>query len=78
MVLGGICLVFNQSIILVRQAQRQVLLLRSSDLVEVAQKEFEVSPTIMIPLYDPDSSTLFVTGKVSFTFDRSKMILASR
>jgi len=46
-----------------KQAQRQVLLLRSSDLVEVAQKEFEVSPTIMIPLYDPDSSTLFVTGK---------------
>ena len=54
------------------------MLLRSSDLVEVAQKEFEVSPTIMIPLYDPDSSTLFVTGKVSLTFDHFKMILVSR
>ena len=50
-----------------RQSERQLTLLRSNDLKEVASKKFEVSPTIMIPHYDPDSSTLFVTGKVGVT-----------
>jgi len=46
-----------------RQSERQLTLLRVHDLEEVASKKFDVSPTIMIPYYDADSSTLFVTGK---------------
>ena len=61
-----------------RQSERQLTLLRSNDLEEVASKKFEVSPTIMIPHYDPDSSTLFVTGKVGVTAPQNISIFRCR
>ena len=48
-----------------RSSERVVTMLRSSDLVEVGKKEMDISPAILIPYYDADSSTLFLTGKVS-------------
>ena len=37
---------------------------QSKDLKEVHQVPLDQSPTILIPYYDQDSNTLFVTGKV--------------
>ena len=47
-----------------RQSERQVMVYRASDLKEVNTVPLDVSPTILIPYYDQDSNTLFVTGKV--------------
>ena len=38
---------------------------RASDLQEVHTVPLDVSPTILVPYYDQDSNTLFVTGKVT-------------
>ena len=40
------------------------MMFSTSNLSEVAMKSLDVSPTILVPYYDADSSTLFVTGKV--------------
>ena len=37
---------------------------QSKDLKEVHQVPLDQSPTILIPYYDQDSNTLFVSGKV--------------
>ena len=47
-----------------RQSEQQVMVYRASDLKEVNTFPLNVSPTILIPYYDQDSNTLFVTGKV--------------
>jgi len=46
-----------------KQSERQITMFRSSDLEKVACRELDVSPAILVPHYDEDSSTLFVTGK---------------
>jgi hypothetical protein len=47
-----------------RQSERQVSLYRSKDLHEMTTLSMDVSPTILRPFFDEDSSTLFLTGKV--------------
>ena len=37
---------------------------QAHDLKEVHTFPLDVSPTILVPYYDQDSNTLFVTGKV--------------
>jgi coronin-7 len=46
-----------------KTSERQVMVYRASDLKEVHTVPLDVSPTILIPYYDQDSNTLFVTGK---------------
>ena len=43
---------------------------QSKDLKEVHQVPLDQSPTILIPYYDQDSNTLFVTGKVRLLTQR--------
>ena len=47
-----------------RQSERQVSLFRAKDLKEMTTLAMDVSPTILRPFHDEDSSTLFLTGKV--------------
>ena len=47
-----------------RTSERQVMVYQANDLKEVHTVPLDVSPTILIPYYDQDSNTLFVTGKV--------------
>ena len=47
-----------------RQAERLVMVFRTSDLEQVHVQVLDVSPAILIPHYDEDSSTLFLTSKV--------------
>eukprot|EP00095_Tigriopus_kingsejongensis_P005020 maker-scaffold139_size317827-snap-gene-2.28 protein:Tk05020 transcript:maker-scaffold139_size317827-snap-gene-2.28-mRNA-1 annotation:"coronin-7 isoform x3" len=46
-----------------RQSERQVMVYRTEDLKLVNSVTLDVSPAILIPYYDQDSSTLFLTGK---------------
>ena len=46
-----------------KQSERQITILKSSDLTELNTVVLDVSPTILIPHYDEDSGTLFVFGK---------------
>lgn len=46
-----------------RQSERQVMLFRAEDMKLLATEVLDVSPAILIPHYDDDSSTLFLTGK---------------
>ena len=48
-----------------RQSERQVSLFRAKDLHEMTTLSMDVSPTILRPFFDEDSSTLFLTGKVN-------------
>ena len=59
----------NSFDILFRTSERQVMVYRVSDLKEVHTVPLDVSPTILIPYYDQDSNTLFVTGKVCMCFN---------
>ena len=46
-----------------RQSERTLTLYRTEDLSKVASETLNVSPAILIPFYDEDSSTLFLQGK---------------
>ncbi|XP_059078882.1 coronin-B-like isoform X3 [Tigriopus californicus] len=46
-----------------RQSERQVMMYRTQDLTLVNSVTLDVSPAILVPYYDHDSSTLFLTGK---------------
>lgn len=46
-----------------KQSERQVSLFRAKDLHEMTTLSMDVSPTILRPFFDEDSSTLFLTGK---------------
>lgn len=46
-------------------SERQITAYKSNDLNALNTVGLDVSPAILIPFYDEDSSTLFVTGKVS-------------
>jgi coronin-7 len=46
-----------------KQSERQVMLYRVSDLELIQNTVLDVSPAILIPHYDHDSSTLFLTSK---------------
>ena len=46
-----------------RQSERQIMVWQSKDLSCVHTETLDVSPAILIPFYDEDSSTLFVSGK---------------
>lgn len=53
-------------------SERQITAFKSSDLkAPVNTVGLDVSPAILIPFYDDDSSTLFVTGKVGFLLSDS-------
>jgi hypothetical protein len=48
-----------------RSSQRLVYVFRSTDLsTSLNTLNLDVSPTLLIPYYDEDSSTVFLTGKV--------------
>ena len=47
-----------------RQSERQVMVYRTEDLHLLNTVVLDVSPAIMIPHYDADSNTLFLSGKV--------------
>ena len=46
-----------------RQSERQVTLYASKDLSLLHTETMDVSPSILVPHYDEDSSTLFLSGK---------------
>ena len=46
-----------------RQSERLLTLYSSNDLKQVACETLDVSPAILIPFYDEDSSTVFLSGK---------------
>ena len=46
-----------------RQSERQVMIYETRDLNCVHTETLDVSPAILIPFYDEDSSTLFLSGK---------------
>ena len=46
-----------------RQSERQVMIYQTRDLNCVHTETLDVSPAILIPFYDEDSSTLFLSGK---------------
>ena len=49
-----------------KQSQREVMVFKVGAQVEKLHTEvLDVSPSILIPHYDEDSSTLFLTSKVS-------------
>ena len=58
-----------------RVSERQFLVFDKNDLSKpIASEGLDVSPAILIPFYDEDSSTLFLTGKgdsTIFTFEIS-------
>ena len=47
-----------------RQSERQVMVYRTEDLTLLNSVTLDVSPAILLPHYDADSNTLFLTGKV--------------
>jgi coronin-7 len=48
-----------------RSSERQVLLYDAGDMSRVASVSLDVSPAILVPFYDEDSSILFLSGRVS-------------
>ena len=46
-----------------RQSERQIMIYQTKDLNCVHTETLDVSPAILIPFYDEDSSTLFLSGK---------------
>ena len=46
-----------------RQSERQVMIYETKDLNCVHTETLDVSPGILVPFYDEDSSTLFLSGK---------------
>ena len=46
-----------------RQSERIITVYRTKDLKKVSSETLNVSPAILIPFYDEDSSTLFLQGK---------------
>ena len=46
-----------------RQSERTLSVYRTEDLKKVSSETLNVSPAILIPFYDEDSSTLFLQGK---------------
>ena len=60
---------YNSFTLHFRTSERQVMVYRVNDLQEVHTVPLDVSPTILIPYYDQDSNTLFVTGKVCIWFN---------
>lgn len=48
-----------------RVSERQISIYKASDLsAPINTVGLDVSPAILIPFYDEDSSTVFLTGKV--------------
>ena len=55
-----------------RQSERIITVYRTKDLKKVSSETLNVSPAILIPFYDEDSSTLFLQGKgetTMFTYE---------
>ena len=58
---------------LYRQSERQVMIYQvGPEIKHVHTHVLDVSPAILIPHYDEDSSTLFLTSKVNITFSVTK------
>ena len=50
-------------------SERQVSVYKFTDITKpVYTQPIDINPAILIPFYDPGSSTLFVTGKVILFF----------
>jgi len=66
---GRVCWVMNGKFLVVsgfdRSSERQVFMYSANDLTKVASSSLDVSPAILVPFYDEDSSMLFLTGRVS-------------
>ena len=60
-----------------RQSERQVVLYASRDLSVVHTETLDVSPAILVPHYDEDSSTLFLSGKGETTVHGYEVALDS-
>ena len=45
------------------ESKRVITIYRTKDLKKVSSETLDVSPAILIPFYDEDSSTLFLQGK---------------
>ena len=45
------------------QSERQVIIYQTRDLATLHTETLDVSPAILVPFYDEDSSTLFLSGK---------------
>ena len=48
-----------------KQSQREVMFFKVQGVEFIRSEVLDVSPSILIPYYDEDSSTLFLTSKVS-------------
>lgn len=48
-----------------RSSERQLHMYNASDLSKVTSVSLDVSPAILVPVYDEDSSVLFLSGRVS-------------
>ena len=55
-----------------RQSQRQVMVYRSEDLSLLNTVTLDESPAIVIPHYDADSNTLFLSGKGESTVSEQR------
>lgn len=54
-----------------RVSERQISIYKATDLsAPINTVGLDVSPAILIPFYDEDSSTLFLTGKVCKHFNK--------
>lgn len=53
----------------VRSSERQILMYNSSDLTHVTTVSLDVSPSILVPFYDEDSSILLLSGRVSSSLE---------
>lgn len=69
---GRICWVLDGKYVVVagfdRSSERQLYMYKSSDLQKVCTVSLDVSPAILVPFYDEDSSVLFLSGRVRFLF----------
>ena len=55
-----------------KQSERTLTIYRTKDLTKVSSETMNVSPAILVPFYDEDSSTLFLNGKgenTMFTYE---------
>ncbi|CAL8081262.1 unnamed protein product [Orchesella dallaii] len=64
---GRVCWVLDGKYLIVagfdRSSERQLHMYNASDLSKVATVSLDVSPAILVPFYDEDSSVLFLSGR---------------
>lgn len=59
-----------------RVSERQIMVFKTDNLNQPLNTVgLDVSPAILMPYYDEDSSTLFLTGRVSYSSKLRKKLL---